>query len=175
MTSQNDSLKFGYRKIGQWTVPTLELPESGFVSINLPIMGYIANSIPTSQAGKKRLDEWKVLVASEVKAMRGQKAWNPQIRYAIAISFSFNPRLHGNRRRSDGQVHLDVENFIKPVVDGLAAGLFCDNDKDPSRIEHWNYDDSNFNTLLIHRLPDATSCDGEGIAICVSSSNLRGQ
>ena len=174
MPSENLHLTFAYHNIGQWTVPTLELPESGSAYLNLPIMGYIANSIPTSQAGKKRLDNWKVSVASEVKAVRGQQAWNPQVQYAIAISFSFNPQLHGNRRRSDGQVHLDVENFVKPVVDGLAAGLFCDNDMDPNHIELWNYDDSNFNTLLIHRLPDAINPGNEGIAVCVSSSRLRG-
>ena len=109
MPSENLHLTFAYHNIGQWTIPTLELPESGSAYLNLPIMGYIANSIPTSQAGKKRLDNWKVSVASEAKTVRGQQAWNPQVQYAIAISFSFNPQLHGNRRRSDGQVHLDVE------------------------------------------------------------------
>ena len=72
-------------------------------------------------------------------------------------------------------IALDVENFVKPVVDGLAAGLFCDNDTDPNHIELWNYDDSNFNTLLIHRLEDARRPEDEGIAISISSSSLRGQ
>ncbi|MXY22656.1 MAG: hypothetical protein F4Y49_15135 [Dehalococcoidia bacterium] len=124
---------------------------------------------------KDRLQSWKVAVSSKVKSERGGKAWNTQAQYAIAISFSFFAADHGYRRRRDGQCELDVENFVKPVVDGLAAGLFCDNDKDPNRIEHWNYDDSNFNTLLIHRLPDADEPEDEGIAISVSSSLSGGR
>ena len=44
---------------------------------------------------------------------------------------------------------MDVDNFVKPIIDALAAGLFCDPQIDPNNIPHWNYDDSNFNTLLI--------------------------
>ena len=65
---------------------------------------------------------------------------------------------------------MDVENFTKPVVDAIAAGLFCEEQKDPKDIATWNYDDSNFNTLLIHRLPDAAEPEDEGIVISVSSS-----
>ena len=70
---------------------------------------------------------------------------------------------HGNQK------NLDVENFIKPVIDALAAGLFCDPDQDPQEIAKWGFDDSNFRTLLIHRLDDATRRDDEGVAISVSS------
>ena len=79
---------------------------------------------------------------------------------------SFHPRTHGNR-------DLDVENFIKPVLDGLAAGLFCENDTDPQGIDQFNYDDSNFNTLLIHRLDNAPTADLEGIAVFVSSRPME--
>ena len=169
MTSQNDSLKFGYRKIGQWTVPTLELSGSERQSLSLPIMGYIANSIHTSQTGKERLNDWKVLVASEIKAVRSKSAWNPESQYAISIGFSFNARNHGNRRRRDGQCHLDVENFKKPVIDAIAAGLFCGEQTNLARIPRWDYDDSNFDTLLIHRLPDVINPKDEGIAVFISS------
>ncbi len=171
MPSENPRLIFAYRNIGRWTAPTLELTDSERTPLRLPIMGYVANSIATRETVKP----WKVTVASKIKAARGMGPWDPQLYYAISIGFSFHPQSHGNRRRSDGQVHLDVENFVKPVIDGLAAGLFCDNDKDPSRIELWNYDDSNFNTLLIHRLPDAAKPEDEGIAISVSSSLSGGR
>jgi hypothetical protein len=75
---------------------------------------------------------------------------------------TFHPGNHGNRP-------LDAENFIKPILDALAAGLFCDNQTEPMDIEHWNYDDSNFNTLLVHRLDDALNPRDEGTAIAVSS------
>ena len=111
-----------------------------------------------------RLQQWKVQIASEVKAARGATAWNPKARFAISLGFRFNfpSTEHGYKP-------LDVENYLKPVVDALAAGLFCDERKDPKAITHWNYDDSNFNTLLAHRLPDADTKDGEGIALYVSS------
>ncbi len=174
MSSEKAGLTFAYRKIGLWTVPTLEFPDSEFPSLHLPVPGYIANSIPTSSPGRDKLEIWKALVASQVKASRGGMAWNPQVDYAIAVSFSFNPRNHGNRRRSDGQCHLDVENFVKPVIDALAAGLFCDERTDVRSIPRWDYDDSNFNTLLIHRLEDTHKPEEEGIAICVSALSLGG-
>ena len=65
---------------------------------------------------------------------------------------------------------LDVENFIKPILDAIAAGLLYDEETDLSTVKKWNYNDSNFNTLLIHRLADATKRQDEGIAISVSSS-----
>ena len=174
MTSQTTGLVYTYRKIGRWTVPTIELSATERPPLRLPIMGYIGNSISTSEIGMKKLDSWKVLVASEIKVARGGNAWNPQFQYAIAISFSFNAKSHGNRRRADGQCRLDVENFIKPVIDALAAGLFCDQGTDVKNISRWDYDDSNFNTLLIHRLEDAPKPEGEGIAVYVSSSSSGG-
>ena len=162
MTFQNTNLAFRERTIGDFTIPTLDRGD-GERSLTLPVSGFIANSIPTSKTGKARLDEWKTQVMSEVKAARGEREWNSNAKFAISIGFRFNMANHYNRK-------LDVENFLKPVVDALAAGLFCDNATDPRRIAKWDYDDSNFDTLLIHRLPDAPSRDGEGVAICVSAS-----
>ena len=167
MSSDNASITLIYRNIGLWIIPTLELSDPELPTLSLPIMGYIANSI----APKERAHPWKVTIASKIKAARGLMPWDPHSYYAISIGFSFHPQSHGNRRRSDGQCHLDVENFVKPVVDGLAAGLFCEEHIIPRYINHWNYDDSNFDTLLIHRLPDAASPDSEGVAVCISSSN----
>ena len=162
MTSPNPNLAFRERTIGDFTIPTLARGDERR-SLTLPVSGFIANSISTSRTGKARLDGWKVQVASEVKAARGGRAWNSNAKFAVSIGFRFNAANHGSQP-------LDVENFLKPVVDALAAGLFCDNATDPRRISLWNYDDSNFDTLLIHRLPDAPSRDGEGVAICVSAS-----
>ena len=84
------------------------------------------------------------------------------IRNLIGFSFNISSGWHGH-------TPLDVENFLEPVVDALAAGLFCENQTDPYDIDRWHYDDSNFNTLLIHRLSDAHDRQSEGIAIFVSA------
>ena len=162
MTSPNTKFAFRERTIGGLTIPTVERGDARR-SLRLPVSGFIANSIYTSRTGKARLDEWKVQVASAVKAKRGRRAWNSNAKFAVSIGFAFNAANHGSQP-------LDVENFLKPVVDALAAGLFCDNATDPRGISLWNYDDSNFDTLLIHRLPDAPRRDGEGVAICVSAN-----
>ena len=146
------------QNIGDWTVPSLEFTNPARAPLRLPVTGIIINSITER---KDSLQAWKVKIASEVKAAR-ETPWDPGNEYAITLSLSFYPANHGNQRS-------DVENFIKPILDGLAAGLFCDPQTDPNNIPHWNYDDSNFNTLLIHRLPDATARDKEGIAICASA------
>ena len=152
---------FAQRIIGDWSVPVIELPRAER-RLSRPIMGEIANSIHTNQKGKIRLIEWKKLVAFQVKESRGDGEWNPWDRFTVTLALSFCPGLHGNRP-------LDVENFVKPIIDALAAGLFCDADTDTDGIERWNYNDSNFSTLLIHRLPDAYQPRDEGIAVFVTS------
>ena len=163
MSTDNSELVLRDCQIGQWRVPTLNFRDADCPPLCLSIDGYIVNSVTENKA---KLQDWKVRIASKVKAARGDGAWNPEDTFAISLGFSFNisSGWHGYRP-------LDVENFLKPVVDALAAGLFCENRTDPREIEigHWNYDDSNFNTLLIHRLPDADSRESEGIAVCVSA------
>ena len=149
------------RKIGPWTVPTIEL-EGAALSLQQHVSGTIINSITDGQRGRDRQQEWKVSVASEVKKVRGAAAWNPSGNFAVSLGFSFHLPNHGNQK------NLDVENFIKPVIDALAAGPFCDPGQDPREIAEWRYDDSNFRTLLIHRLDDATRSENEGVSISVS-------
>ena len=146
------------QNIGDWTVPSLEFTTPARAALRLPVTGSIINSVTER---KDSLQAWKVKIASEVKAAR-ETPWNPGNDYAITLSLSFHLANHGNRP-------LDVDNFVKPIIDALAAGLFCDPQTDPNDIPRWNYNDSNFNTLLIRRLPDATAPDKEGIAICASA------
>ena len=158
----NQQLTFNDRKIGPWTVPTIEL-KGAALSLQQHVSGTIINSITDGLRGRERQQEWKVSVASEVKKVRGAAAWNPSGNFAISLGFSFHLPSHGNQK------NLDVENFIKPVIDALAAGLFCDPGQDPREIAEWRYDDSNFRTLLIHRLEDASRSENEGVSISVSS------
>ncbi len=166
MTSDMDKLAFAWRAIGHWRIPVLDFTFTGPVRdpLCLPIYGIVANSIPTSPTGKDRLENWQVQVASEVKAARGPKPWNADDSYVISLGLSFHLPSHGNQKK------LDVENFIKPIIDALAAGLFCSPQTYPESIPKFDYDDSNFRTLLVHRLPDARSLQFEGAAIAVSAS-----
>lgn len=164
MVSSSSGLIFMQRQVGKWRVPTIEFPGAKDDPLCLLIKGYIANSVPPqSDVGKKRAKLWKPLIASKVKAARGASAWKASDEFAISLAFSFNTNSgwHGYRP-------LDVENYVKPVIDAIAAGLFCCKHIDVDSIAEWKYDDSNFKTLLIHRLPDADTCCDEGIAMCVS-------
>ena len=161
MNIEHDGLALTVREIGVWAVPTIELSDARR-GLRQPVIGTIINAIVDGQRGRDRQHNWKVLIASIIKNERGSQPWNPLDRFAITLGMTFHPGNHGNRP-------LDAENFIKPILDALAAGLFCDNQTEPMDIEHWNYDDSNFNTLLVHRLDDALNPRDEGTAIAVSS------
>ena len=154
-----DGFTISYQQIGTWTVPTIKLTDASR-SLQRHISGVVINSVPGGQTGQQQ--SWKVLVASGIKEMRGKEPWNSDDHYAVSLGFTFHPANHGNQP-------LDVENFVKPVVDALAAGLFCPAELNPQDIERWKYDDSNFNTLLIHRFKDADHREDEGVAIYVSA------
>lgn len=128
--------------------------------LSVRINGSVISSITERT---QALQAWKVRVASAVKAVRGGERWDPADSYAITLSFTFHPPNHGDRR-------LDTENFVKPVIDALAAGLFCPSQINPRDILRWDYDDSNFSTLLVHRLTDAMTMGGEGVVLAVSSA-----
>ena len=117
--------------------------------------GVIINSTITDI----RQYKWKVKIASAIRAKRGAQHWCAADEYAISLTMRFHLGSHGGNK-------LDADNFVKPILDAIAAGLFCSSN--PSATENWDFPDYNFKTLLIHRLPDAeTRCD-EGIAVCVS-------
>ena len=131
-------------------------------SLCIRVKGPVINSVPSPKR-RQELRPWKEKVARAVKAKRGGARWVSEDRYAVTVRFRFC--------RHENQT-LDVDNYVKPVLDGLAAGLFLD--KDPGEIEtfaaHHGVDDSNFRILLIHRLPDAETPEEEGICLFVSST-----
>lgn len=157
MTSQTIGLVYAERKIGEWIVPTVEFKDALCEPLRVPVKCTIINSTGHGEEQKK----WKFRVASEVYAKRGTQPWCDRDKYAISLAMCFHPGNHRNQK-------FDMDNFVKPIIDAIAAGLFCTDSTELQNIKRWCYDDSNFNTLLIHRLPDAQhSCD-EGIAISVS-------
>ena len=152
-----------HRKVGPWSFPTITLTNAKRELPPTAVLGTIVNSVVDGPPGRRRQQDWKVRVATEIKARRGCNPWDPGARYAISLGLSFHPKNHGNRP-------LDAENFVKPVIDAVAAGLFCSSQTDVSEISHWNHDDSNFATLLIHRLADATTQEAEGMVVFISSA-----
>ena len=129
------------------------------------VEGPVVNSVTEH---KDKLREWKENVALAVRDKRGGDPWCPDHLYAVTVQFHFRP-LRNQK--------LDADNFVKPVLDGLAAGLFLPEEIDPrdrrdlpTFAAHHGVDDSNFRILLIHRLRDAKSPKEEGVRLFVSTS-----
>ena len=123
------------------------------------IHGRIINSVVDSSK-KQELLEWKQKITKSVYDVRNGENLSSDSKYAISLSLRFSPSLHGNAK-------LDVENYIKPILDGIAAGLFCTIEQDPAQITRFDYDDSNFNTLFVEKLKDCNPNE-EGIVITIS-------
>ncbi len=131
------------------------------------VKGPIINSVTKHT---KRLRAWKEKVACAVKAERGGD-WCSHHLYAVTLQFCF-------RERQNPAHEGDLDNYVKPVLDGLAAGLFLPEEKflpDGSlgikRFDKYHgVDDSNFRILLIRRLPNAESPDKEGVRLFVSTT-----
>ena len=126
------------------------------------VEGPVVNSVTER---KEKLREWKERVALAVRDKRGGDPWCPDHLYAVTVQFHFRP-LRNQK--------LDVDNFVKPVLDGLAAGLFLPEDKDPRDLPtfaaHHGVDDSNFRILLIHRLRDQEPPEEGGVRLFVSTT-----
>src|SRR5687768_1585158 len=79
--------------VGEWRMVAVR-HQSPSLTLAVPVLGVIGNSIPTSETGKRRLVDWKKHIATCTKRLRGLSAWNPAHRYAISLGFSFH-RLTG--------------------------------------------------------------------------------
>jgi len=101
------------------------------------------------QKEPQALNDWKQKVAGVVEDERGRACWKPAFRYAVTLQFRFC--RHENQK-------LDVDNYVKPVLDGLAKGL--------------GVDDSRFRILLIQRLPDAETTAKEEVRLFVSCAGI---
>ena len=155
MATENDGLTLSSRNIGDFgAVPTIEFVQPDQDALCVPVVGEIINSI-VDDARRADQQAWKAQVASAVESERGNAVWNDSDAYAITLGLRFYPKSQD----------FDVDNYVKPILDALTKGLGL-----PWKGKReWDYDDSNFTTLLIHRLPDAGSREAEGAAIAVSS------
>lgn len=146
--------------VGPWSLAAVVFSTESR-RILIPVHAIIGNAVPTSVGGRATLLNWKRQVAQAAKVARsGTRLDSPQS-LSVSAGFTFHRPTHGNQT-------LDVENFLKPTFDGLAAGLFCDEDTDCSLLERFAYDDSGFRYLFVHRLPDAVASSDEGAGIVVS-------
>ena len=99
---------------------------------------------------------WQRKIAAEVKVGRGGAPWSEHQYHAVSLTL----RLAGGGG--------DLDNYSKPILDAVAGGLFCTNERDPLTITDWHdYDDYKFRTILLHRLRDVWE-KPEGVAIYVS-------
>lgn len=161
-TFKIQKLQFKTKKLQKnWTVRYVKF--SGRKNIlSIIILGMIANVSPNTKGGRQRLQLWKRKIAIDTKLHRGNVVFNPDNQYALSIGMKFHPYTHGNQK-------LDLDNFIKPIIDGIAAGLFSNDGENLSQLSKYNqFDDSNFQFIFMERLPDAKAESQEGISVIVS-------
>lgn len=161
---KNDIL-FKKTKIENHTLNSIKFRNSSFTMYDI-VFGMIANFTPTTLGGRKRLQDWKRKISIQIKSAR-KSIQNPDKIYAITIGMKFHPLTHGNQK-------FDLDNYSKPIIDAIAAGLFCDDDEDLSILTEYNkFDDSNFQHIYLERLPDADTSQDESIIILVSQKSLN--
>ena len=80
----------------------------------------IMNSVVTKEK-KNLLYKWKLKIADEIsekyKKYKSKISLSESERIAVSISFFFYKETRGRRS-------YDIDNFVKPVIDGIAKGLF---------------------------------------------------
>ncbi len=120
-----------------------------------PLIQCVIEGIPTSRGheiinsivdfkDKQLLFDWKRKVADEIKEKISKPTTPKQA--AVSLSFFFCSSLRGNRK-------LDAENFIKPILDGIAKGLYAKDwgqDCNGSTVK-FNEDDSVFRWAYFER------------------------
>jgi len=144
-------------KIEDWELNALEFQNDKAVIMKI-IRGELSN-IQTKSGRKKKL-EWQQKIAKAIKSERGSKPRKSSNHYAISLGMKFV--RHENQKQP-----LDVDNFIKPIFAGIAAGLFSSNEEGLENTEQFKkFDDSCFRFLYVERLDD--HADKEGVAIVIS-------
>ena len=160
-----NNILFKNTKIENHTLNSIEFRNSSFTMCDV-VFGMIANFTPTTVGGRERLQNWKHKLSIQIKSKR-KSIQDPNRIYAITIGMKFHPLTHGNQK-------FDLDNYSKPIIDAIAAGLFCDDDEDLSILTKYNkFDDSNFQHIYLERLPDADTSQDESIIILVSQKPLN--
>lgn len=151
------TLKFSTDYVEDWKVNYLDF-EIGKLVLKKVVRGKIINSITEH---KIELLNWKQKIAENISQAKVIAEPKNYAIYAVSLSFRFHQKYHSSNK-------LDVENYIKPVIDGIAAGLFS---KNPGSVTKFDYDDSNFKHLLIEKLDSPLNPSDEGVAIVLTMAN----
>ena len=125
------------------------------------VRGRIENSVTEN---KERSKAWKQKITQQIMKKR-DGVQNNENHYAISVSMKFHLKTHGNLK-------LDAENYLKPILDGVAAGLFVPDNTNPSEISHFNYDDSNFDKVYFEKLSHALTFEDEFVIITISQKSI---
>jgi len=117
----------------------------------------VINSVVGSNKAKA-LRDWKLEVAETIRKSR--RFETGPIPAVLSIAFLMCSENHGNRE-------YDIENFVKPVIDGIAMGLWGDLDavRNDSSVR-FDADDSVFRSLYFEDCP-VESPNAEGVYIAV--------
>src|SRR5207247_3218463 len=131
--------------LAYWSMQILDFSSNGILVLEpVVIHGKIMNSVQNEQNGKVALIGWKRKIAKTIFDKR-TRLWDPSLNYSISLGIRFFSRRLINK--------FDIENYVKPIYDAIAAGLFSTNDQ--SQLTRFNFNDSNFKKLLHLRLKDA--------------------
>ena len=150
-------MKLKSRKIESWSIHSLEFENDKSVIVTV-VHGKLAN-VQTKRGRRKRL-LWQQQISKEIKTKRGVASRNKNSDYIISLGMKFSAS-HPNQKQP-----IDVDNFIKPIFAGIAAGLFNDNEEAPSNLEKFkDFDDSHFRYLYVERLDNIQNEDGVAIVI----------
>jgi len=128
--------------------------------IMILVQGRIVNSV---DGNKERSKAWKEKITHEIMKKR-KGIHNNERKHAISVSMKFHLKSHGGNK-------LDAENFLKPILDAVAAGLFVSEDTNPSEIERFDFDDSNFDNVYFEKLAPAESNEDECVIITISQKS----
>jgi len=154
-------MKLKKEKIDGWELYALEF-ENDHEIIKKVVHGRLINIQTDAKKDDKKL-KWQQKIAEAIKPERGPKARDESNTYAISLGMKFSQP--GNQNQP-----LDVDNFIKPIFAGIAAGLFS-SDGIPSDIKDFkDFPDSCFRYLYVERL-DVHAVE-EGVAIVISEEKL---
>jgi len=121
------------------------------------IRGRIANSVDEN---KERSKAWKEKICWQIIQKR-HGVQNNENQHAISVSMKFHLKAHGGQE-------LDAENYLKPILDAVAAGLFATDDMHPTEITRFDFDDSNFDNVYFEKLTPAERREGECVIITIS-------
>lgn len=159
MTSSNPSIiHFEQESIEDLNSNFLQF-QKGVIILKKVVFGRIVNSVPSPNDKENQL-EWKRTVAKSVYLNKTSELHSPKDYYAISLNMRFNIKNHHAKK-------LDVENYVKPIVDAIAMGLFS-HGIDLDKITKFDADDSNFHHLYIERSNDVSNPTEEGVVIVVS-------